>query len=304
MPLFCSRHIAHFALLAQLLYESAIRIEHSLELLGATGIEDRLQDGVPECIHSLRHAGIKVWVLTGDKIETAVNIAYASRLFSPGMELLQLSAKNMDDCAELLDYHVNRFEMRAQALANQAAAATVATESRQASASNPPPPAPPLPGGPSRGHARHGSTAVPPLHIQQAMSNGGGGHRRQASAFSLGGEQRTRAQSTSTPRRARAPKIALVIDGRTLAHCLQPELEDRFTQIVSRCTSVLCCRSTPLQKASVVKLAKEKLQGKTLAIGDGANDVSMIQCADVGVGISGQEGMQVRCAHLSLFSQI
>jgi len=55
---------------------------------------------------------------------------------------------------------------------------------------------------------------------------------------------------------------------------------------------VLCCRSTPLQKASVVKLAKEKLNGKTLAIGDGANDVSMIQCADVGVGISGQEGMQ------------
>ena len=56
---------------------------------------------------------------------------------------------------------------------------------------------------------------------------------------------------------------------------------------------MLCCRSTPLQKASVVKLVKERLKGKVLAIGDGANDVSMIQCADVGVGISGQEGMQV-----------
>jgi phospholipid-translocating ATPase len=79
----------------QLLYESALRIEHNLQLLGVTGIEDRLQDGVPECIQALRHAGIKVWVLTGDKIETAVNIAYASRLFSPGMELVQLSARTM-----------------------------------------------------------------------------------------------------------------------------------------------------------------------------------------------------------------
>lgn len=56
---------------------------------------------------------------------------------------------------------------------------------------------------------------------------------------------------------------------------------------------MLCCRATPLQKASVVKLVKEQLKGKVLAIGDGANDVSMIQCADVGIGISGQEGMQV-----------
>lgn len=55
---------------------------------------------------------------------------------------------------------------------------------------------------------------------------------------------------------------------------------------------MLCCRSTPLQKAYLVKVVKEELNLRTLAIGDGANDVSMIQMADVGVGISGQEGMQ------------
>jgi len=62
-----------------LLVECTLKAEQELELLGVTAIEDRLQDGVPETIHSLRAAGIKVWLLTGDKIETAVNIAYSSR---------------------------------------------------------------------------------------------------------------------------------------------------------------------------------------------------------------------------------
>jgi len=65
-----------------------------------------------------------------------------------------------------------------------------------------------------------------------------------------------------------------------------------FLRLSKRCASVLCCRSTPLQKAYLVKVVKEELNLRTLAIGDGANDVSMIQMADVGVGISGQEGMQ------------
>ena len=51
---------------------------------GATGIEDRLQDGVPDTIQSLREAGMKVWVLTGDKKETAINVGYASHLLEAG----------------------------------------------------------------------------------------------------------------------------------------------------------------------------------------------------------------------------
>ena len=59
------------------------------------------------------------------------------------------------------------------------------------------------------------------------------------------------------------------------------------------CQSVVCCRVSPKQKALVVKLVKDGIPGTmTLAIGDGANDVSMIQAADVGVGISGEEGLQ------------
>ncbi|NWI88627.1 AT10B ATPase, partial [Pitta sordida] len=84
----------------------------------------------------------------------------------------------------------------------------------------------------------------------------------------------------------------LVIDGRTLSLIFQGDLEEKFLALARRCRSVLCCRSTPLHKSLVVKLVRRQLKVMTLAIGDGANDVSMIQAADVGIGISGQEGMQ------------
>ena len=58
------------------------------------------------------------------------------------------------------------------------------------------------------------------------------------------------------------------------------------------CEGVICCRVSPLQKALIVKLVKDGIGAMTLAIGDGANDVSMIQAADVGVGISAEEGLQ------------
>lgn len=61
-------------------------------LAGATGVEDRLQEGVPEAVEGLREAGIKLWVLTGDKEETAINIGYSSRLIEPNMELVHLNA--------------------------------------------------------------------------------------------------------------------------------------------------------------------------------------------------------------------
>ena len=85
---------------------------------------------------------------------------------------------------------------------------------------------------------------------------------------------------------------ALVIDGGTLQYALQPQLECLFLNVAKRCHSVICCRATPLQKAAVVDLVKVNLKQMTLAIGDGANDVSMMQKANVGVGIAGKEGMQ------------
>ncbi|XP_016056231.1 PREDICTED: probable phospholipid-transporting ATPase VA, partial [Miniopterus natalensis] len=214
----------------ELLFQSAIRLETNLQLLGATGIEDRLQEGVPETIAKLRQAGLQIWVLTGDKQETAVNIAYACKLLDHDEEVITLNAESQEACASLLDQCLHYVQAWAPRSAPEKTAGSV-------SVGFPPlcPPAEPI---------------------------------------------------------APGPCLSLVIDGRSLAYALDKSLEDRFLFLAKQCRSVLCCRSTPLQKSMVVKLVRSKLKAMTLAIGDGANDVSMIQVADVGVGISGQEGMQ------------
>uniref|UniRef100_A0A672GQK1 Phospholipid-transporting ATPase n=1 Tax=Salarias fasciatus TaxID=181472 RepID=A0A672GQK1_SALFA len=219
------------------LFESALRLETNLQLLGATGIEDRLQDGVPETIASLRQAGLQIWVLTGDKQETAVNIAYACKLLDPEEEILTLNADSQEACAQLLEESLHYIQAKFLCDSPDGAA-----------------------------KALH--TGFAPCEIY----------------------------SSSSPSSHSAPflvhRLGLVIDGRTLAYALDKSLEDKFLAVARSCRSVLCCRSTPLQKSMVVKLVRNKLKVMTLAIGDGANDVSMIQVADVGVGISGQEGMQ------------
>uniref|UniRef100_A0A9J7Z3E3 Phospholipid-transporting ATPase n=1 Tax=Cyprinus carpio carpio TaxID=630221 RepID=A0A9J7Z3E3_CYPCA len=188
----------------ELLLESAERLETNLTLLGATGIVDRLQEEVPETIEALQEAGIKVWVLTGDKQETAINIAFACKLLRPTDHIL------METC-----------EARLHELQHE---------------------------------------------IRQVTKEGV-------------------SEDDSSD-------CVLVIDGRTLDYTLQKELQGSFLELTCCCRSVICCRSTPLQKSQVVRLVRDKLKVMTLAIGDGANDVSMIQMADVGIGISGQEGMQ------------
>ncbi len=124
------------------------------------------------------------------------------------------------------------------------------------------------------------------------------------------------------------PSVGLVIDGSTLSMAMSDELVEQFVELCKHCRAVLCCRVTPLQKSAVVKLIRQKLRVMTLAVGnvevlkslislllcrsvkcigfllwciiivcvdsgDGANDVNMIRAADVGIGVSGQEGMQV-----------
>uniref|UniRef100_A0A8C8M6N2 Phospholipid-transporting ATPase n=1 Tax=Oncorhynchus tshawytscha TaxID=74940 RepID=A0A8C8M6N2_ONCTS len=191
----------------ELLLESAQRLETNLTLLGATGIEDRLQEEVPETIEALQRAGVKVWVLTGDKQETAINIACACKLLRTTDQLLTANCDSkVNACKALL------LELRAEV---------------------------------ERGEAAEGTSG-----------------------------------------------FTLVVDGRTLDFALQEDLKGDFLELSRRCRAVVCCRSTPLQKSHVVQLVRDQLRVMTLAIGDGANDVSMIQVADVGIGISGQEGMQ------------
>lgn len=65
-------------------------IEQSFDLVGATAIEDKLQAGVPDTIDKLRRANIKIWMLTGDKRETAINIAHSARICQPASDIFVL----------------------------------------------------------------------------------------------------------------------------------------------------------------------------------------------------------------------
>ncbi|KAM6261490.1 phospholipid-transporting ATPase VD isoform 2-T5 [Porphyrio hochstetteri] len=208
----------------ELLLESAIRLETNLTLLGATGIEDRLQEGVPDTIQALRKAGIKIWMLTGDKRETAVNIAYACKLLEPDDRIFILESQSRDACAMVMSKILEGIQKN--------------TSDKKSPSQN-------------------------PEDVSAGLS-------AQAPGFSAG----------------------LVIDGRTLEHVLHDSLQNIFLELTEKCRAVVCCRATPLQKSVLVRLVRNKLQAMTLAVGDGANDVSMIQVADAGVGISGQEGMQ------------
>lgn len=84
------------------LRQTAALIECDLNLLGASGIEDKLQEGVPEAIESLRQAGIKVWVLTGDKQETAISIGLSCKLLTSDMQQIIINGTSEEDCRTLL----------------------------------------------------------------------------------------------------------------------------------------------------------------------------------------------------------
>ncbi|KAF6157220.1 hypothetical protein GIB67_041681 [Kingdonia uniflora] len=192
-------------------------MEKDLILVGATAVEDKLQKGVPQCIDKLAQAGLKIWVLTGDKMETAINIGYACSLLRQGMKRICITTMNTDMTP-----------------------------------------------------AQDVKTVV----IENILM------------------QLTNASQMIKLEKDPHAAFALIIDGKTLSHALEPEMKHQFLNLAVICSSVICCRVSPKQKAMVTRLVKEGTGKTTLAIGDGANDVGMIQEADIGVGISGVEGMQ------------
>ncbi|KAJ6428709.1 hypothetical protein OIU84_020392 [Salix udensis] len=203
---------------AALLRKVANNVENSLTILGASAIEDKLQQGVPEAIESLRTAGIKAWVLTGDKQETAISIGYSSKLLTSKMTSIIINSNSKQS---------------------------------------------------SRRSLEDALVTSKKLTITSGITH-----------------------NTGASDAAAVNPVALIIDGTSLVHILDSELEELLFELATKCSVVLCCRVAPLQKAGIVALVKNRTRDMTLAIGDGANDVSMIQMADVGVGISGREGQQ------------
>lgn len=199
------------------LEEVSSAMESDLTLLGGTAIEDRLQAGVPDTIAILAMAGIKLWVLTGDKVETAINIGFSCNLLNNDMELIvfKIEDESKETAKAELEKHLATFNMKGD---------------------------------------------------DEELALARKSHEAPASTH------------------------AIVIDGDSLKLVLDEELRQKFLLLCKQCKSVLCCRVSPAQKAAVVAMVKTGLDVMTLSIGDGANDVAMIQEADVGVGIAGEEG--------------
>ncbi|KAK0568602.1 putative aminophospholipid-translocase [Tilletia horrida] len=175
-------------------------LEHQLELLGLTGVEDKLQEDVKTTLELLRNAGIKVWMLTGDKIETATCIAISSKLVARNQYVHQVAKlKTIEAAQDTIDFLRSKLD------------------------------------------------------------------------------------------------CCLVIDGESLQLCLD-HYQTAFIELATQLSAVVACRCSPTQKADVAKLIRAYTKKRVCCIGDGGNDVSMIQAADVGIGIVGKEGKQASLA--------
>ncbi|KAJ1820757.1 phospholipid transporting ATPase [Coemansia sp. RSA 2598] len=272
------------------------RIERDLQLVGGTAIEDKLQDGVPETIAQLALAGIKLWVLTGDKTETAINIGYSCNLLNKDMQLIVVKANDQQGTREQLEHALREFGDTHGDLSyigggggpmSGVPAKSPGSWRRLLGRKSAPAPAP----APASSLLKSNLKNPAFEHARQIAQN----KNRRHGIKGIWDDVRTRNIPSDRSRGLllkRDAPLALVIDGTSLKYALEPQLAPLFLEVAVRCQSVLCCRVSPLQKALVVRLVKESLGTLCLSIGDGANDVSMIQEADVGIGISGEEGLQ------------
>ncbi|MCJ1299722.1 putative aminophospholipid-translocase [Hypocenomyce scalaris] len=175
-------------------------LEHNLELLGVTGVEDKLQKDVKPSLELLRNAGIKIWMLTGDKVETARCVAVSAKLVSRTHYIHTIT--NLTIKSHALD------------------------------------------------------------HLTFLRSK---------------------------------PDACLLIDGSSLTTLLKHH-RTAFISIAVLLPAVIACRCSPTQKADIASLIRAHTHKRVCCIGDGGNDVSMIQAADIGVGIVGKEGRQASLA--------
>uniref|UniRef100_A0A7S3CJ81 P-type ATPase C-terminal domain-containing protein n=1 Tax=Strombidium rassoulzadegani TaxID=1082188 RepID=A0A7S3CJ81_9SPIT len=178
-----------------------------MEFLAVTGVEDKLQDHVLETIEKFRSAGIQVWMLTGDKIETAKCIAIATGMNNRQEGVHEIRGENFTKGSFYIKDSIESFD------------------------------------------------------------------------------------------KTNKNKTMLMIDGQALAMITaNQELTTRFFQAATTAKSVCVCRCSPTQKALVARYIKEYTKKRIACVGDGGNDVAMIQEADVGLGIVGKEGMQASLA--------
>ena len=257
-------------------------MEQDLLLLGATIVEDKLQDNVPETIRDLRLAGIKIWVLTGDKADTAENIAISCNLISKTHKNFKICSQNdnyqHNNDKTFIDNELAKFlkEFKEYALNEENNAENYITHTI----------------GYKKQHNNHHN------HNHQHNNNNNNSNtisnsnsvNEDNSNINISSElnsDESHSFYNSTP-------FSILIEAPILAGIFKSvEATKQFLKIALLASTVICCRVSPLQKSQVVKIVKEhNKDAVTLAIGDGGNDVSMIMEANIGIGIHGEEGLR------------
>ena len=245
----------------ELLNKAYDKIENNLYIIGATIVEDKLQENVPETIRDLGFADIKIWMLTGDKMDTAENIAKSCNLINDEMHIFRLCG-NANSGYNNAITSINEFLLKFREF---------------------------------RGRF---NSLLPPQKFAILIDEKMLSKILPKDKSTSTNEENNNQISIFTRMSTSIKKTIKVIKNQqmTLESITDINIEDEeklFMSIAKHATSVVCCRVSPSQKSKVVLMMKRfNPQAVSLAIGDGGNDVPMIMEANIGVGIYGEEGMR------------
>ena len=232
-------------------------IECDFELLGGTVLEDKLQNKVPETINSLKMADIRIWVLTGDKMDTVENIGISCNLLSYEEKMFKIYTLAKDDNEDDQDFskEITNFFSEFKTFLELTALRNKKKKNIQIYSSN--------------------------NKIQDICD------KSSINISDLNPEYLSRLKGNNLMK-----NFSIIIESPLLNGLFRDEeLTEKFLGIAQYATTVMCCRASPYQKSQVVqKIKKFNPKAVTLAIGDGRNDISMLMEANIGVGIFGEEG--------------
>ena len=261
-------------------------IENNLFLIGGTVVEDKLQDKVPETIKELRSAGIKIWVLTGDKLDTAENIGHSCNLLSKEQKLFTLKVMPGDDeevvkedpYPEIIQF-LSEFQEFIDGLIKKYNLDTKFTKRYKFEIEEE-----------DNYYDYCKDYNVDDLN---EMSQSDSKNDSSNLNYSINSKLIDFDSFAYLKEKNYLEPFSIIIEAPILCGLFKDdEWTNNFLHIAYYSNTVICCRVSPFQKSQVIqKMKKYDKDAVTLAIGDGGNDVSMIMEANIGIGIYGEEGM-------------
>ena len=262
----------------KLIYRLYDIIEKNLTLLGGTAVEDELQDNVPETIKEIRSAGIKMWVLTGDKLDTAENIGHSCNLISKEQKTFVMKMQTDEEEVKKDPFQeINKFFFEFQQYIDSLVKKYNLDVNLMNNDGN---------------NSIKSNNNYNQLNImndlnknQSEMSNSFSSKSSVVSCINFEAFQNLKEKNMLEP-------FNIIIEAPILNGLFRDdEQTENFMKVAYYSNAVICCRVSPFQKSLIVQKMKEfDSNTVTMAIGDGGNDVAMIMEANIGIGIVGEEG--------------